>query len=211
MSITRWTFSVALALAVSGGGHLLAAQQGWGGAGLGLNGLGPRLGENVEWALEIRDQLGLSAQQVESLQALQAGIGQDVDRLSAEITTFRTLIRAGEMDPVEGLTQLQGLLNQYQLVAGPYRLEVEAVLTPAQHRMLQQVMLETRPLPGLGLGSVALRRGWNSGLGSGWSVGFLPGRGWGRGRALGMGRGGGLGFQGRAGRGFGRGMRLRWR
>jgi len=118
--------------------------------------LGPRLGENVELALEIRDQLGLSAQQVESLQALQVGIDMDVHPLAAEITTFRALIRGGEMDPVEGLTQLQGLLNQYQLVVEPYRLEVDAILSPTQHRMLQQVMLETRPLPALGMGRPGL-------------------------------------------------------
>ena len=51
MSLIRCALAMALALALTGGGHLLSAQQGLGGQGLGLYGVGPRLGENVALAL----------------------------------------------------------------------------------------------------------------------------------------------------------------
>ena len=83
MSVTRWNLAIALALVLSFGGSVLSAQESPARAGLGLYGLGPRLGENVELALELQDQLGLSAEQVGSLQTLRAGISKEVDPLAA--------------------------------------------------------------------------------------------------------------------------------
>ena len=228
MSLIRCALVMAPALALSGGGHLLSAQQGLGGRGLGLYGVGPRLGENVELALEFQDLLGLSPEQVGSLQAIQDGIRQDVEPLEAEIASLRAGIMNGEVSRVDGLVQLQDFLAQFQAAADPYRIQVETVLTPAQHGALQGIMLETRPLQGRALGAAGV--GWNQGLRSGQGVwlGRGAGRGFGPGAALGMGRGYGPGLgrgygpgmgrgyygpgMGRgAVRGGGRGMGLRWR
>ncbi len=211
MSLIRCALVMALALALSGGGHLLSAQQGLGGQGLGLYGIGPRLGENVELALEFQDLLGLSAEQVGSLEALRNGIRQDVDPLGAEITDLRARLMAGEVSRVDGLVQLQDFLVQFQAAAEPYRIQVETLLTPAQHGALQGIMLETRPLQGRALGAAGMGMGWNPGFSSGQGMwlGRGAGPGYGRGAAMGFGRGGGPGL----GRGAVRGVRrgLRWR
>ena len=73
MSPMKSGLVLALALAVSGGGHFLSAQRGFGGQGLGLYGAGPRLGENVAFALEFQGELDLSDDQVRSLQAPSGG------------------------------------------------------------------------------------------------------------------------------------------
>jgi hypothetical protein len=185
------------ALALSGFGHLLSAQQGPGGRGLGLYGVGPRLGENVQMALELRQQLGLSPDQVEALRDLEAGIQEDVVPLDLQIAALRSQLLAGEVEWSAGLLQLQELQLQYQVAADPYRTRVTEVLSPDQHQALQALMFETRPGAGLGLGAgVRPLGGW--GLG----VGVSGGRGLGRGGGLGLGRGGGLGL----GRGGGRGL-----
>jgi len=186
-----------VALAVSGGGHPISAQQGYGGGGLGLYGVGPRLGENVTLALEFQDQLGLSQNQVASLQLLQAGILQDVAPLEAEIDGVRASILAGEVSFVDGLALLQGLRGEFQAASAPYRVEVDAVLTPPQHQTLQDIMWETRPLQAQTLGTPGTGLGRGAGFGLGWS-----GR-------MGLGRGAGLGVGRGTGRGQGRG--LRWR
>ncbi len=212
MSRIRCALVMALVLALAGGGHLLSAQQGLGGQGLGLYGVGPRLGENVELALEFQDLLGLSPEQVGSLEALQNGIRQDVEPLEAEIAFLRAGLMNGEVSRVDGLVQLQDFLIQFQAAAEPYRVQVENILTPAQHGALQGIMLETRPLQGRALGAAGWGMGWNPGFSSGQGVwlGRGAGRGLGRGAAMGFGRGGGPGL----GRGFvrgGRGRGLRWR
>jgi len=212
MSVTRWMLAIALALAVSGGEPVLSAQQGQVGTGLGLYGLGPRLGENVELALELRGELGLSAEQVGSLQTLLAGISQDVDPLAGEITELRAMVMAGEVDRVESLVQLQGLLAQYRTVAAPYQTGVETILTAAQHETLRALMWETRPIPSSGLGVVGSGFAWNSRLGSGRGVGMAQVGSLGARAALGFGGGGGRGWGRGVGRGVGRGWGLRrWR
>ena len=212
MSRIRCALAMALVLALAGGGHFLSAQQGLGGQGLGLYGVGPRLGENVELALEFQDLLGLSPEQVGALEALQNGIRQDVEPLEAEIAVLRAGLMNGEVSRVDGLVELQDFLIQFQAVAEPYRIQVETLLTPAQHGALQGIMLETRPLQSRALGAAGLGVGWNRDFSSGQGVwlGRGAGRGFGRGAALGFGRGGGPGL----GRGFvrgGRGRGLRWR
>jgi len=210
MSVIKYGLVMALSLAVAGGGLLLSAQQGLGGGGLGLFGMGPRLGENVDLALEFQDQLGLSAAQVGSLEALRSGIREGVDPLELEMESLRASILSGGVASRDGLVRLQDLTVQYQAASEPFRAEVVSILTVAQHQILQGIMLETRPLPasgqGLGLaGSTRLGFGRSSGIGFGRSAGVgLRGVGamrLGRGSVRGMGRG--------AGRGFGRGMGLR--
>ncbi|MFC1575866.1 hypothetical protein ACFL5A_04415, partial [Gemmatimonadota bacterium] len=129
MSPTKSSLALILALALSGGGQFLSAQGGLRGGGLGLYGLGPRLGENVELALAFQDQLGLSAEQVGSLQVFQTEIQRDVEPLENEIAGLRSGILAGEVDRVEGVLLLQELFSQYSAVAEPYQAGVENVLT----------------------------------------------------------------------------------
>ena len=115
------------------------------------------------------------------------------------------MIMTGEVDRVEGLVQLQDLLGAYEVVAAPYRTEVETVLTPTQHGILQSVMWETRPGLGQGQGAFGLGQG-ATGLGLRQGVGLARTGNLGGGMALGLGRGGGRGL----GRGIGRGRGLRW-
>jgi hypothetical protein len=223
MSLIKQGLVFALALGVSGGGHLLSAQQGRGGGGQGLYGFGPRLGENVVFALELREDLGLTQDQVASLQTLQAGIQKDVGPLESQISDLRAEIQAGEVDYADGVTRLRDLFDAYQEAAAPYRTQVQAVLTPAQHQTLQGIMWETRASQGLGAGRAGmvsgrtpaggtagpLGLGRRAGIGRGAGLGLASGvgRGAGRGAGMGLGRGGGRG-QGRGmarggGRGFG--------
>lgn len=198
----RWFTVLLLTLFLAGGGNLLQAQQGLAGGGLGLNGVGPRLGENVALALELQSELGLSGDQVQSLQNLQSGIAQDVEPVEAEINAIRAGIQSGSTPARDGLLQLQALYDEYQVVAEPYRTEVAAVLTPQQHQTLQGIMFDSRPYAaGLGLrGGVALNRGTRLGVGQGVGLGAVRGAGRGYGRGIGAGRA----------RGGGRGMGLRW-
>lgn len=212
MSPMKSGLVLALALAVSGGGHFLSAQRGFGGQGLGLYGAGPRLGENVAFALEFRGELDLSDEQVRSLQALQEGIQKEVDPLDMEIEAIRAGIMAGEVSSADGLVLLRDLRAQHLAASEPYRTEVAAALTPAQHQLLQGIMWETRPLQGRGLGLAG--RGLSSAQGTDQGLGLLPGQGaglgvgtaYGRGAGLGLGRAGGLGVGRGAGLGFGRGI-----
>jgi hypothetical protein len=202
MSLMKTGLVMALVLAVSGGGHLLLAQQGPGARGLGLYGAGPRLGENVAFALELQEELGLSADQVQSLQLLQEGILQDVDPLETEIEGLRSGILAGEANSAEGLALLREFSAQHQAASAPYRTQVAAVLTPAQHQTLQGIMWEARLQQGRGgLGVAGVGLGQGAALGVGLGVGRGAGLGLGRSGALGLGRGGGLGLGGGRGRG----------
>lgn len=223
MSRIRSGLIMLLALAVSGGGQILSAQQGQGGRGLGLFGIGPRLGENVALALEFQDQLGLSQDQVASLQVLQNGIREDLEPLEAEVNGLRAGILAGEVNSGEGLATLQGLVTEYQAVAAPYRTQVDAILTPAQHQTLQGIMWENRPVQGQGLGvnsgvrpglgygqGVWLGRGAGAGLGRGGGLGLRQGGGAWLGQGAGLGRATGLGLGRGGGRGLGRGRQWRY-
>jgi len=209
MSLTNRGLAVFIALALAGGGNSLTAQRGLGvGEGLGVYGLGPRLGENIELALLLQERLNLSGEQVGALQELQIAIQQEVAPLEAEIDAFRARFISGEVTRFEGVSQLQDLLTRYEAAATPYRTGVATILTADQHGELQGLMYNTRPGSGVYLGRAG------SGIGRGVALGVgrvMVGRGagvrWGRGSSLGWGWGVGRGF----GRGFVRGIRpWRW-
>lgn len=189
MSTMKRGLVVALALAVSGGAYSLSAQRGIRGGGLGLYGFGPRLGENIQLALEFQEDLGLTAEQMASLQELLAGIEQDVMPLEAGIDELRAQITAGEINQADGLVQLQELLGEYQTAAAPYRTGVTTILTADQHMRLQRIMWNTRPLQGQYLGRAGVGRGLGVGIGVGRGAGRGLGRGVGRGIGRGVGRG----------------------
>ena len=208
---TKRIFAVALLLVIAGWGNPLEAQRGRGGGGLGIYGFGPRLGENVQLALENRGQLGFSAEQVSALEELQGGIRETLGPLQSEIDNLRYGIISGEADQVAGVADLQQLLSDYDLAAKPVQARVTQIFTAEQHLALQDIMLATRP----GLGA-----GW--GVGSGPALGLAPGAarglgvrpgvraygGWGPG--AGVGRGGGLGVRRGFAGGGGRGLARRW-
>jgi hypothetical protein len=229
MSRTGRIFAVLVGLAAGAGTGPLLAQSGGAGGGLGLYGYGPRLGENVQLALELRDQLGLSEEQIASLRDLQEGIQRDVGPLQAEIDQLRAHIISGEVNRLDGLLTLEQLLAESQEVAAPYRAGVTTILTTDQHLRLQEIMWNTRPGPdtgwGLGMESIpgpppaaAYGPGVGAraygGLGLGLGVRAYGGRGLGRGLGLWGGRGLGRGpraFYGRGlGRGYGLGRGWRW-
>ena len=214
MSLTRCSLVIALALAVSGGGQFLSAQRGLGGGGLGLYGVGPRLGENVQLALDYQEQLGLSAEQVASLRDLVTGIQADVEPVESQIDALRAQLLAGEVEWGAGIYQLQELRIHYQAMADPYRAGVAAVLDADQHLALQAMMFETWPLVGeawggapLGLGGTGPGLSQSAGrlpaVGSGWNSPVGIGRGGGRGLGWGVGRGAGWGIRRGLGRGSG--------
>jgi hypothetical protein len=195
--IKRYLATVLL-LAVAGGGEALSAQRGLGGGGLGLRGLGPRLGENVDMALQYRGDLGLSADQVAALEEIREGIRRDVEPWEARLNDMRGAILAGEVAGPQGWAQLQEFWVEYDAVAEPYRIGVASVLSPTQHQTLQDMMFATRTPAGWGWGGAAAGVGWGAGRGPGWGMG--RGAAWGAGRGLGWGTGRGAGWA--AGRGF---------
>ena len=200
MFLKRGTLILCLALAISGAGQILSAQMGPVGGGLRLNGVGPRLGENVQMALEARDELGLTEDQMARLQELAAGIQEEVSPLETEIAGLQRQILAGEVDYVPSIRRLQDLHLQYDEVAAPYRTGVTSILSVDQHRVLQSIMFDTWP------GTRGVWSGRGVGLGRGAAY-------WG-GRGYGAGYGAGRGFARGAGRGFsraGRGNNRWWR
>ena len=210
MFLTKRIFAFALLLAVAGGGDQLMAQRGRGGGGLGIYGFGPRLGENVQLALDNQSQLGLSGEQVASLQNLLGGIQEDLGPVQAEIDDLRYRIIGGEVERVDGVVRLQALLDEYESAAAPLRTEVTRILTADQHRELQNIMWATRPGPGSGWGvwtgeGLDLTTGYAPGLGPAPAPGYGPGLGLGRGYYGGRGGGFGRGAGVRAGRGYYRG------
>lgn len=231
MSMAKRILLVLVALALSGAGDPAWAQRGLGGGGLRVNGVGPRLGENIQLALQNRDRLGLSSDQVTRLQELQSGVEADILPLRREIDALRSNIMTDGVGHTRGWPRLQDLLAELDVVAEPYRTGVANVLTPEQHTALQQMMFSSRPyggrgygragtgfrpvpgsvsntLPGAPRGTVpprpyGLGRGGGRALGLG--AGAVPGRGLARGIGLGFGRGMGGGLAMGAGRGIARG------
>jgi hypothetical protein len=202
MFLKRSTLIFFVALAFSGAGQCLQAQWGPAGGGLRLNGIGPRLGENVQLALEARDELGLSSDQVAQLQELAAGIEAEVTPLDADIDALRSQIMAGDVDYVTGLRQLQELQLLYDEVADPYRTGVTSILSVEQHRVLQSIMFDSWP----GAGSAWAGGGaWYGRMGRNRAVGYGPGVGYGRGAGLGRGAGVWGGYGRGAAPGYGRG------
>jgi hypothetical protein len=212
MSCMKRALVITLALALSGGGAFLSAQRGLGGQGLGMYGLGPRLGENITLALEHQEHLQLTGDQVDALLLLQEGIREDVEPLGQEIDGLRASILAGDVSSLEGVTLLQDLFVAYETAADPYRIQVANLLSPAQHQALQGIMWETRPYYGRGLGLYGAGVGGAGYLGAGQSVWMgRAGLGLGRGAGMGIGLGRGARGMGRGlGRGGGRGLGLRW-
>jgi hypothetical protein len=119
MITAKRCLAVILLLAVAGGAESLTAQRALGGGGLGLRGLGPRLGENVDMALQHQDQLGLSAEQVAALQEIRAGIQRDVEPLQGLMDDLRGGILRGEVAGPQGWNQLQELWAEYDVAAEP--------------------------------------------------------------------------------------------
>lgn len=153
---------LAVALALSGAWAEARAQP-VSGSGYGVFGAGPRLGENVELALENADRLGLSEAQVVELEAIAEGLRREVVPLRDELTGLRARISSGEVTYAESAGLLRGLLAEIEEVATPYRRGVAETLTPEQHAELGRMMYATRAYPGWGQG----RRG-PGGRGSGW-------------------------------------------
>lgn len=221
MSTSKRALLVVLIIALSGAGHPLFGQRGRGGVGLGINGLGPRLGENIQLALARKADLGLSAAQVSSLQGLQAQVLENVEPLAVQIDEMRAGIQTGDLDPYQGTATLQELLANYEIVANPYRTEVTSLLSTNQHAALQQMMWATRGGAGQGLGMGTVGRGLGAGRGvglgrgAGMGLGRGVGLGVGRGAAIGLGMGTGLGGAYGAGRRvarpLGQGRRVIWR
>jgi hypothetical protein len=170
---------------------------------LGINGLGPRLGENIQLALTRQADLGLSGDQVASLQALQTDVLENVEPMAMRVDRLRADIVSGEADPYQATVALQELLAEYQLVADPYRAEIASILTTSQHADLQQMMWATGGgrRPGLGRGSFGRGAGLAGGTGAGLGVGLGAGRGVGFVGVHGLGRGAAQPL----GRGLGRG------
>jgi len=182
MSAMKRAMIVVLALALSGGLDGVMGQRGLRGGGLGLHGLGPRLGGNVEMALEHQEELSLTAQQIASLQEIQGGIQQSVAPLEGEITNLRTQIMEEEVDREEGLMRLRELLEQYRTAAEPYRSGVTTILTVDQHRRLQAQVQSDRGAEGRLLGRAGMGRGVGRGVARGVARGgrfqqCLPARG----------------------------------
>jgi hypothetical protein len=180
---------------------------------VGLYGYGPRLGENVELALEYRERLGLTQEQVLALEELQIGILGEVAPLRMEIEELRAQIISGEFDRVDGILALQDLRAALDDAAAPYRAGVTSILTVQQHTALQGILWSTRP------GAEASWDLWSGGgpgtepgfaYGGRVGVGFYgrrgAGPGWGGRAWAGRGPGARAGFH----RGRGAGMGLRW-
>lgn len=200
MSSIKQTLVIVVALAVSGAGSEAWAQRGAGWGGYGVNGIGPRLGENIGLALQNSDRLGLSEEQVAGLRTLQAGVEQEVAPLEAEVEALRAGMRTGEVSYATGAGELRTLLTELDSVSEPYRQRVAEILTPDQHLTLQGMMYDTRPYPGGWYGRAGPGVGVRSWGGTG--VGVRPRAGLGRGAAWG-GRGGRGRWAGRGGRGAG--------
>ncbi len=201
MSLMKGVLTGILALAVCAVANPVSAQRGVGGPGLRINGVGPRLGENVQLALQNQARLGLSSEQVARLQELQPGIESEIVPLENELNAARMSLQSGGVGYPEGQAQLQELLARFETAAQPYRTAVAEILTPTQHAALQQMLYATRPYwtPGYGRAAVgwgAVAPGAYGGYGYG---GYGYGRGFGAGRAWG-GAWGGRGW----GRGAGR-------
>lgn len=212
MTAMARTLSVTLLPILAAGASPLLAQRGLARGGLGLYGYGPRLGENVELALEYRDRLGLSQEQVLALEDLQTGILGEVAPLQMEIEELRAQIISGEFDRVDGILALKDLRAELDAVAAPYRAGVTSILTVQQHAALRGILWSTRPgveaswetrsggVPGIGPG-VAYGGRFGAGpygrrgAGPGWGGGAWGGRGPGARAGFYRGRGAGLGFR----------------
>jgi hypothetical protein len=179
MSLTK-RIAAGFILAVLAWAASPAAAQVGSAPGRRVYGVGPRLGENLQLALQQQDRLGLSSAQVEQLRELQSGVERVVTPLEQEIDQFRSSIGSGGVSYARGQARLLELLAEFEAAAEPYRIGVSEVLTPDQHATLQRMMYDTRPYG----------RGWaGAGYGRVARGTALGGRGFGRGAGYGAGWG----------------------
>lgn len=227
MSGTKHFLVILFLVALAGASQPLSAQRGLGGGGLGLNGLGPRMGENIALAMDLQGELGLSGDQIQALQDLGEEIDANLGPMEDEIDGLRDRVMAGDVAWAEGVLLLQQSIEEYQIAAEPYRITMTEILTSQQHLFLQSAMFDTRLPYGRGLGrgaGVGYAAGVGPGLGVGYAAGVRGGYGMARGGAYGAAYGYGLGAArglgagrglARAGRGYGRyvprGRGYRWR
>jgi hypothetical protein len=201
MAFIKWTSALLILLALAVGFHPASAQRGLMRGGFGVYGFGPRLGENVEFALEFQSQLGLTTDQVAALEAIREGIATDVAPLQTELEDLRAQIVSGDRTRIGDLLGVRDLL---EAASAPYRAEIAAILSPEQHLALQREMFGTGPWARSGVRGAApnlgARVGFGLGQGSALGLGRGAGLRLGRGYGAGLGRGAGLGL----GRGFGR-------
>jgi hypothetical protein len=181
----KWRYvGGALVLALGVAVLPLHAQRGKGPRGQGIRGQGgPNIGQSLDLALENREALGLTQDQVGQLEELKAIMERDVLGLAEEMKTLRDSIRAGDLDRNDGFRQLEALRGEFITASAPLRGRVQEILTVEQHNQLRSSVRQN----GLGMG-----RG-----------GAVPGRGAPsvqlRGRRMGMGMG--MGMRGGTGRG----------
>ncbi len=195
MSFTKRVATGFILLAMAWAASPASAQPGPAGVGRRVFGVGPRLGENIQLALQHQDRLGLSSEQVARLQDLQSGVERDVTPLQEEIDALRASLRTGGVAYVEGQARLQDLLARFETAAEPYRTGMNEVLDPSQHDALQRMMYDSRPYPQMGYGWAGAGFG-RAGVGYGRLArgAAWGGRGAGRGVGRGVGRGAGWGF-----------------
>lgn len=179
--------TLALSLTLAGPA---SAQWAAAGGGLRVYGLGPRLGENIHLALQNRDVLGLSSNQIAQLEDLQAGLEREVTPVEQEIDALRAGIRGGDVAYAEGQARLEDLLVRFETLAEPYRAGVAETLTPEQHATLQRMLYDSRPYVGRGYGRQSYGYGYGYGAGYGAGYGYRPGWGAGRGPGRWPARGG---------------------
>ncbi|MFW6331299.1 MAG: Spy/CpxP family protein refolding chaperone, partial [Gemmatimonadota bacterium] len=155
-----------------------------------------RIGENIQVALENRAALGLSAAQVEELEAVRSRAEGDLLPMQRELEAVRAEFGAGTAAP-GALDRLHTLLAELDEAAAPYRAAMVEILTPEQHRTLQRLMYDSLPYWDRGSARVGV-----GAAGVGAYRGPFVGRAGGRWAARWSGRGGGWG---------GRGFRGAWR
>jgi Spy/CpxP family protein refolding chaperone len=194
----RWRYiGGALVVALGVAVMPLQAQRGHGFRGQGLRGpAGPNMGHSLELALEHRDELELTQDQVAQLQELKATIDRDVLGLGEAMNELRESIRAGEVERDEGLRQMQTLRGELITASAPLRGRAQEILTVEQHNKLQPLARQGRP--GGGRGGAVQGRGAFSARGRGMGMGMgmgMPGQPRGSRGGVGL----RMGFRGRAG------------
>jgi hypothetical protein len=170
------TGSLILALAVAA--VPLQAQRGQGVGGEAFRGPGgPNLGRSLELALENREELELSQEQLTQLQELKQIIDEDVAGLAEEMKALRESIRSGEVGRDEGMRRMQALQGEFLTASAPLTGRVREILTVEQHGKLQPLVRRGR-VGRVGAGAVR-GRGMSTfrGRGMGTFRGAAPGAG----------------------------------
>ena len=141
-------------------------------------------------AIEHREDLGLSGDQVTQLQELKAVMDGEIAGLVEEMNALRSGIRSGDLDRDEGFRQLNAVRGELITASAPLRGRVQEILTVDQHQKLQPIVWEGRP----GLGRGAGVRGSQGSPMRPRAGGAYQGRGYRPGlQGNAVGRGGGMG------------------